>query len=273
MADCLLTAEQTKGYLERIQLPDIAAQVREDGSLDAGLLTVETLDRVAEGHLLNIPFEDLQVHDEHLPLSLEIADLWEKMVAKHRGGYCYEMNGLLHAALQTLGYDIVPCLARVMYNQSDDNLNMHRAELVRMPSGVRYVDVGFGGPMAACSLPVEPGSVTVSGNQQFRLRPMPAEHWWEIELARAGEDDYARVIWFQDIEAMDPQFRVLNFFAEHSPESSFTINRICNIRTKTGNVSLRNLTLTENVDGQKTVTQITEADVPQVLKEKFGIVL
>lgn len=273
MADQLLTAEQLKAYLEKIQLPDLAAQVGEDGTLDAALLTVETLDRVAEGHLLNIPFENLQVKDEHIPLSLELDALWEKMVTKPRGGYCYEMNALLHAALATLGFDIFPCLARVMYNQPDFNLNMHRAELVRINGGLRYVDVGFGGPMAACSLPVEAGSVTVSGDQQFRMTPLPEDHWWEIELAHKGKDDYVRDMWFQDIAAMDPQFYVMNYFAETSPESSFTINRICNLRTETGNVSLRNLTLKENANGQKTVTELTEAEIPQVLKEKFGIVL
>ena len=46
-------------------------------------------------------------------MSLELRDLERKLVAGRRGGYCFEQNLLLAAALEGLGAEVELLLARV----------------------------------------------------------------------------------------------------------------------------------------------------------------
>lgn len=60
-----------------------------------------------------IPFEGFDPHMGIAP-RLGAEELVEKLVHRRRGGYCYEQNLLLKAALQALGYQVDHYLARVM---------------------------------------------------------------------------------------------------------------------------------------------------------------
>ena len=44
-------------------------------------------------HLFTVPFENLDIALE-TPIYLKPALLYDKIVRRHRGGFCYELNGL-----------------------------------------------------------------------------------------------------------------------------------------------------------------------------------
>jgi N-hydroxyarylamine O-acetyltransferase len=67
---------------------------------------------IHRAHATSIPFENLDSH-QGIPVTLEQRDLERKMVAQQRGGYCFEHNLLLASALEHLGLDVEPMLARV----------------------------------------------------------------------------------------------------------------------------------------------------------------
>lgn len=268
-----LSALQVQIYLEKLELSDVAAQLTENGTLPSEALTVAMLDRLIEAHQLHVPFENCQIYDEQIPLSLDIDDLYQKIVIRNRGGFCFELNGLFSHLLLALGFDEFPVFSRNVRNLPVLLPLMHRAELVRINGELRYADVGYGGPMAACSLPVEGATVTESYGQDFRITAMEDEHWWLVEYSRAGEGNFQQVVHFQDTEAYELDFIPLSFYCEAFPTSSLKNNRICNLRTVDGSVYLRNLSLTVNQAGQRTVMDITPEELPQVLKENFGIVL
>ena len=75
-------------------------------------LTKDDLDRIIFAHQCSIPFENLDVCDYHRPISLGIPDLFEKIVAGKRGGYCFELNALFDALLKDAGVETMPCLGR-----------------------------------------------------------------------------------------------------------------------------------------------------------------
>jgi N-hydroxyarylamine O-acetyltransferase len=56
---------------------------------------------VHRAHLASIPSENLDLH-QGLPVSLEVEDLERKLVSECHGGYCFEQNLLLEAALEAL---------------------------------------------------------------------------------------------------------------------------------------------------------------------------
>lgn len=85
-----LTAAQFGAYLARIGLPQPA---RADFA---------TLAAIHRAHLMSFTWEALDAF-MGWPSSIDPQDAFAKMVDGARGGWCYEMNGLLGAALAALG--------------------------------------------------------------------------------------------------------------------------------------------------------------------------
>src|SRR5919205_541160 len=67
--------------------------------------TAETLRQLHVAHLLAVPFENLSIHAGE-PVVLEDESLFDKVVARRRGGFCYEVNGLFSALLRALGFRV-----------------------------------------------------------------------------------------------------------------------------------------------------------------------
>ncbi|MBL8045525.1 MAG: arylamine N-acetyltransferase, partial [Anaerolineales bacterium] len=74
--------------------------------------TAETLRGLHRAHLYNVPFENLDIALGR-PIILEETKLFEKIVRQHRGGFCYELNGLFAWLLRQLGFSVEMLNARV----------------------------------------------------------------------------------------------------------------------------------------------------------------
>ena len=61
----------------------------------------ETLRALQVAHLRTVPFENLSIHAGE-PIVLADDALFTKIVARRRGGFCYECNGLFAALLRLL---------------------------------------------------------------------------------------------------------------------------------------------------------------------------
>lgn len=76
-----------------------------------------TLGRLAEiqkRHLARVPFENITLHySKHRRLSLDLDDLFQKIVIESRGGYCMEVNAFFAAVLRSLGYILFSAGGRV----------------------------------------------------------------------------------------------------------------------------------------------------------------
>src|SRR5581483_8171450 len=119
-------------YLERI-----AAERPAEPTLDA-------LADLALAHLYTVPFENLDIAAGR-PLSVDAGAIYDKIVRRRRGGFCYELNGLFSCLLRALGYDVTLLAAQVP-EPPDGTPRPDRAHLVLL---VRLedpwlVDVGWG---------------------------------------------------------------------------------------------------------------------------------
>jgi N-hydroxyarylamine O-acetyltransferase len=52
----------------------------------------ETLDRLIQAHQTSVPFENLDVYDAAREIRLDTQGLFDKLVARRRGGYCFELT-------------------------------------------------------------------------------------------------------------------------------------------------------------------------------------
>ena len=94
-----------------------------------------------------IAFENLSVVQRET-ISIDPADIIDKLIDCGRGGYCFEQNLLLQDALREIGFEVVPLLCRVRWNKTADQETpfTHMALKVKLDDGRKYLaDVGFAG--------------------------------------------------------------------------------------------------------------------------------
>ena len=104
------------------------------------------LEKIMELHLCSIPFENLEVFDEGRIPSLRSEDIYEKIIVRKRGGYCFELNKLFYEFLKALDFRVIPVAVRILWNREELPPVLHRATLVIFEEGSYYCDVGYGGP-------------------------------------------------------------------------------------------------------------------------------
>ena len=97
-----------------------------------------------------IPFENIDVLLKR-GIRLDIATLQDKLVQRQRGGYCFEQNTLLAAALRALGFSIVTLVARVVRGLAESAATPRAHQLLRvdLPEGPYIADVGYDTDRAA----------------------------------------------------------------------------------------------------------------------------
>ena len=103
MAKPTLTPEQLAATLKHLSLP-----------LEPRPPTLEYLQTLMIRHASRVPFDNIALHySPTRKLSLDVADLFDKIVVRSRGGYCMEVNAFFAALLRTLGYDLYTIGGRV----------------------------------------------------------------------------------------------------------------------------------------------------------------
>jgi N-hydroxyarylamine O-acetyltransferase len=105
-----------------------------------------TLAAIHAAHVNAIPFEGCDPLLRR-PVKLDLASVQEKLVDSRRGGYCFEQNVLLKAALEAIGFNVTGLGARVRWMSPPDSPlgpREHMLLKVDLPEGPYLADVGFG---------------------------------------------------------------------------------------------------------------------------------
>ncbi|WP_299532770.1 arylamine N-acetyltransferase [uncultured Streptomyces sp.] len=240
--------------------------------------TADVLRSVHRAHLTGIPFENLEPLLGSAP-SLAVPDLEAKLVRGGRGGYCYEQNTLLAAALTALGFRVTLLAARVVLGAAPGDIRprTHMALRVEVPGEpVPYLaDVGFGAVGALLEpVPLTAGAQVRDAPRHHRLVRVESEgplETWELHAEHRGawEPQYAFTL--EPFEA--PDFLVINWHIATNPASPF-FRTLYAQRTLPGrHLSLAGRTLTATAD-DGTVEERRLAgpqEVARVLRTAFGL--
>jgi N-hydroxyarylamine O-acetyltransferase len=114
-----------------------------------------------------LPFENFDILLGR-GIALAPTALCHKLVHRARGGYCFELNGLLLMALQAIGFEARALLARVHLTGTPSGRE-HQLTLVTLQGRDWIADVGFGGFGPRAPLPLECNRPTTHEGQTFRL--------------------------------------------------------------------------------------------------------
>lgn len=266
MATEMLNDVMTSTYLARIGWEGDAPVTR------------KTLDGLVYAHQCSVPFETADLVTLGETPSLEMSDLYQKIVVDRHGGFCFELNKMFELLLRSVGFEVRPCLSRAVRGREGRMPINHRGTLVSLDGELLSVDVGFGGPLPAGSLVIcDEREQTIRGEVYIPRRI--DEHWWAIDrISQAKRDLYGdegpsrrqTELEFCLATVEDIDFTALSF-ACSQPGTVFRDTVMANIRTASGfkSISRGVLNVRESGASEKTPLEDDFA-VSAALREHFG---
>ena len=84
---------------------DVDAYLERIGYVGAREPSADVLVGLHRAHVLAVPFENLDIH-LGVANVLDLEHVFDKIVARRRGGWCYELNGLFALLLEGLGFAV-----------------------------------------------------------------------------------------------------------------------------------------------------------------------
>src|SRR6476619_4727518 len=249
-----LSDKQIERYLKRIGL---------GGPLPP---TAQTLSAIQWAHLHTVPFENLEIVPLDQRFTLDIPAVYAKVVARNRGGFCFELNGLLAVLLESLGFQVNRMAANFSDEANPDPFD-HLVLDVTVPSdGSRwYADVGAGRTNPDRAIPIE--GVSADGERRVHL----ADGRWVAErMDEAGA--------WSPIMSWGPEAYELSAFMprctyfQTDPESFFRSGAMCSMLVTGGRATLAKRTLITTIDGEREERELeSHAEIGDVLRSIFGI--
>jgi N-hydroxyarylamine O-acetyltransferase len=203
-----------------------------------GKITVskEVLFALQRQHLLNIPFENLDIHYNTF-IKLSINSIYEKIVFNNRGGFCYELNALFNELLVEFGFNSKLISGRVyLKNKNYGKEFDHMAILININNEEYLVDVGFG------KFVLEPIKMVLKLKQTdsygiFVLDKYSYEYY-RINILRNNKLIPQYI--FKTEEKKLNNFEAMCNFHQSSAESHFTKKKVISIANLNGRTTLNN---------------------------------
>jgi N-hydroxyarylamine O-acetyltransferase len=235
--------------------------------------TAQTLQQLQLAHLLTVPFENLSIHSGE-PIILDDDALFEKIVMRRRGGFCYELNGLFAALLRELGFEVARLSAGVanaegIFGPDFDHMTLLVTIKEDGLSKQWLADVGFGDSFREPLL-LDSRDEQAQGRRTYKI---------------ASDESHLIMMQCQDGDEWKAQYRFTlqphNYadysemcrYHQTSPQSHFTRARVCTRATPDGRVTLSDMRLITTIDGKERTEQLLTSDdeYTPVLEKHFGI--
>ena len=221
----MLSLQQLHQYGQRIDYP-----------LTSMALSVSLLNDLIWQHVSHIPFEGLAPHLGEAMDITNLSAIFEKLIVKRRGGWCYEMNALFFHVLEALGFD------------------------------VGYGNIGL---TQALALTATEQSGQMRNGMDWQLMKAAQSYCYRAGFGGHIEDQYRFVRTHSSLTLAD-----LVPFQQHmmtSPTSPFVKHRIVKIATETGFKKLLDDTYTEYAIQEGTLQPIKRLQMTSV--EDYSICL
>jgi len=219
--------------------------------------TLPVLEALMAAHVQAIPFENLDVV-RGAGVDVGTEAVFDKLVRRRRGGYCFEQNGLLRAALVQIGFRVTGLAARVMWNVPDGVATARGHMLLKVDiDGQPYIaDVGFGGLTLTAPLRLAPDVEQRTPHELFRL--VAAGDAYIMQASLHGE--WRPLYRFDLHEQLAPDYEVTNWYLSNHPGSHFVTSLIAARPDRGCRYALRNDQLTVHyLDGSSERRRLADA--------------
>lgn len=229
----------------------------------------KTLAQLQIAHLKNIPYENLDILN-HVKLSLDSKDLFKKMILNHRGGYCFELNGLYGNLLKSLGFNVINLAGR--FPEDENKMRRHHILKVTVDDGIYICDVGVRSESPRIALKFIDGLIQSDGVSKYKFErdDFYGHILWQKEQ---GKKDWKRIYGFTEEPQLDIDYIMPTFFCENHPESPFIRYKKISIFTNKSNITLvkDNLKFYENAKVMKNIELKNKKEINRTLEKYFKI--
>jgi N-hydroxyarylamine O-acetyltransferase len=227
----------------------------------------ESLFLLHENHILNVPFENLDVYYKKL-FDLDIDNLFNKVVINFRGGFCYELNTLFNLLLRNLGFNSKTIAARIFDDQGNLGPEFDHMSIIVETDKKYLLDVGYG-DLFLKPLEIKDG-VQSDGIKFFEIEKHDGENF----LLSMSSDNkvFEKKYSFNLSEVQASDFNDICLFKQSNPNSYFVKNTICTKPTQYGRLTVFNNKFIEKINNdrvEKTICNDTELN--DVLLAHFNI--
>ena len=185
------------------------------------------LDTLVRAQLTHVPFENLDIWAKGDCPSLETEALYEKIVTRRRGGYCFELNTLFRQLLNGLGFDAYQAVSSLVNEDGTPHTAAHNVIVCTLEGQKYLIDAGFGGPVPFGAMPLREGSW-----ENFRLRQQ--DGFWHLD--RWEQEHYRPSIRFREVPATMEELIPLNYYISQKPDSHFRHRLNVSIKQPDGSI-------------------------------------
>ncbi|WP_199635462.1 arylamine N-acetyltransferase [Serratia sp. PAMC26656] len=236
------------------------------GIPQADLLTLQQLHR---SHMLSVPFENLSIIYRQ-GIHLEEPALFNKIVERNRGGFCYELNRLFAALLKDIGFNVQFISGEIRARDGSFGAPFDHMALKVELDQPYLVDVGFGDSF------LTPLKISTTEQQPQTSGTFHLEQEGEVYyLERRNGDNrsHAKTLYRFTLQAREPsEFDGMCHYHSTSPQSHFTQRLVCSRPTENGRVTLSENKLIITEDHQRhESTLYSEDERRATLMRYFGI--
>ncbi|BDH46738.1 N-hydroxyarylamine O-acetyltransferase [Salmonella enterica subsp. enterica serovar Choleraesuis] len=230
---------------------------------------INTLRAIVASQVATISFENMDVL---LGRAMELDDdhIYAKLVDGGRGGYCFELNGLLSRGLRELGFDVRDLAGRVMLGRHNSlPPRTHRMMTVTIDGTQWLVDVGLGGqtPTEPLLLNSEDEQLIASG--RYRMERVEEDY----QLEYFGSHGWQPLYRFDLQRQYLSDYQMANEHVSLHPTSHFRHHLMLSLPSATGRLTELNRRFTEHTSAGDASYELSDSELYQVLQTRFGLSL
>jgi N-hydroxyarylamine O-acetyltransferase len=262
-------------YLERIN------------SLNLKEYSVQNLFRLQKNHLLNIPFENLDVH-LGIQIECNLEKIYDKIVVKKRGGFCCELNYLFSWLLKQLGYNvnILSCKAYRAKSNFWTPWFGHAILMINMNESNFLVDVGYSqNYRTPLKFVLNTVQVDVTGHYNITIDNHDQQEKQDTYIIKKcvrenieNESNWLPLYKFSTISRSIDEFKEMIQFVQSKDNPRFYNRSVCVIHTTYTVLNLVGYKLSEikfsnSIEKSITHSILTKSEVYDAIKNIYGIQL
>lgn len=262
------------------RLDDYLARIGYRGALKPDLATLAALHAA---HVNTIPFEGM---DPLLgrPVLLDLPSVQAKLVGNRRGGYCFEQNALLRAALEQIGFAVTGLAGRVRWMaplESPLGPKTHMLLKVDLADSPYIADVGFGACLLDAPLQLKTGVEQRTAMGTFRFDEKDGRFWvnarqpagWRtmyvFDLAPQLPSDYELGSFYTSTSAVTPFTSTLILERVATDARYRLVNRRLIVEAREGKVRSER-TIDSADELCQVLHEIFNVEAPAPIEEVFG---
>ena len=202
-------------------------------------------------------------------LSLKSEDVLDK-ICSNRGGYCFEINGLLSDFLKENEFEVVNYLGRFLKGMEDIPVRHHRVLKVCCMDEYYIIDVSIGQSAPLYPLKLSEGLVQEQFGLSYKFEKDPFLGWVLYDLHKG---QWRKFYSFTEDEQLDIDFIVPSFYCERHPASKFNKFPIVGLKTKNGRKTIndREYKVFENEKIILIEQNLSDERRAKILEKEFGI--